>query len=398
MSLSILLWRGWQPAFRNGITYSTVAEAGIGGTELQMLWHAGHLAALGHQVQLIGTVPKTVHERGVEFIGATSRDEQVAAINSGVVRTPDVIFLEGGYHAARFFRETYPKARIVHVGQNIDVGADRAAFAQWKWIDAYAFVGLGHLADYSSRFPRRRGKFVLIRNAVPWSEFHSRVLARPVEDKVVWVGSWNKKGLRTWCGVIHDVFRQRPGTRWTLCGPQYGTSKHPLPLHLTAGLNLPRERTTVCCLPLVPLLEEISSARAVVVSLGNECGPGSVLDAHAMARPVISGNDMVYAFSNPYGTGLRVTHRHEAYTALNFLLDHHDEGDAIGKAGRDLMRNEYHENHQREDIRRVLDFLLLGDKARKLSQLPGTSHGEQVRQDFLDKVTRKVRTLRSRYL
>ncbi|MDZ4688734.1 MAG: glycosyltransferase family 4 protein [Planctomycetaceae bacterium] len=394
MGLSILLWRGWQPAFRDGLTFSTVAEMGVGGTEMQMLWHASHLVALGHQVQILGAGPRTLEERGVEFIGTATRAAQETAISKGQVRPPDIVFLEGAYHAARFFRDTYPRARIVHVGQNIDVGADRAAFAQRDWVDAYAFVGEGHLADYSARYPRLRGKFVLVRNAIPWSEFHSRVVPRPVEEKVIWVGSWNKKGLRKWCEVMHDAMRERPSLRWSLCGPKYGTNSHPLPSHLTAGLTLPWERIAVSCLPLTELLEEISSARVIIVSLGNECGPGSVLDAHAMGRPVISGNDLVYAFSNPNGTGLRVTQREEATAALGHLLDRPDAGDAMGRAGRAFVLRNYHEDRQREDLRGLIDYLQLDDRSRLLSQVPGTSQGEQIRQDFCDKVGRKFRTWR----
>jgi hypothetical protein len=391
MSLSILLWRGWEPAFRDGLSFSTVAHTGVGGTELQMLWHAQHLTALGHRVQVLGAGPHSVTERDVEFIGAASRDEQLAAICQGRVRTPDIVFLEGAYHAAACFRETFPRARIVHIGQNIDVGADQAAFAHARWIDAYAFVGLGHLADYAARFPRLRGKFVLVRNAIPWAEFHSRVSPGPVEDKVVWVGSWNKKGLRTWCEVMGAVLRNQPGLRWTLCGPRYGTHQHQLPAHLTAGVALPWDRISILCLPLAALLEEISTSRVVIVSLGNECGPGSVLDAHAVARPVISGNDTVYTFSNPYGTGLRVTGRNQAEAALQHLLEHPEAGDAMGRAGLEFVLRECHEDQQREDLRRLVAFLQLDGRTRSLMQVGGTSHRQQVWQDFRDKVGRKVR-------
>lgn len=395
MALSILLWRGWQPAFEEGLTFATVDQAGVGGTEMQMLWHAAHLVALGHRVQVIGAGPTSVVERDVEFVGARSRDEQIAAIRSGEVRRPDVVFLEGAYHAAQFFRETFPDARIVHIGQNIDVGADRKAFAQQKWVDAYAFMGLGHLADYAARYPALRGKFVLVRNAVPWREFHGNVTPRPVEEKVAWVGSWNKKGLRIWCEAMADILRDRPRLTWSLFGPKYGTTEHPLPRHLTAGLILPASRMTVASLPLARMLEEISSARVVVVSLGNECGPGSVLDAHAMGRPVVSGNDMVYAFSNPYGTGLRVSTRPEARAAVEHLLDNPDAADRLGQAGRDFVLREYHEDQQREDLREVVEFLQFDARTRELSQARGTSHTAQRLRDLRDKVARKLRRWRA---
>lgn len=396
MGLSILLWRGWKPAFHEGLAFSTISETGVGGTEMQMLWHAAHLVQLGHRVQLIGVGPKSFVDRGVEFIGANTQDEQVQAIRRGEVRPPDIVFLEGAYHAARFFREMFPQARIVHVGQNIDVGADRKAFAQQAWVDVYAFVGVGHLADYASRYPGIRGKFALVRNAIPWREFHSQVAPQPVADKVVWVGSWNKKGLRTWCEVMSDLMKDRPTLTWSLCGPKYGTREPAIPAHLTAGLALPSARTTVGCLPLPKLLEEISSARVVIVSLGNECGPGSVLDAHAMARPVISGNDMVYTFSNPYGTGLRVSNRAEGRDALAHLLDMPDAGDVLGRAGTEFVLREYHEDQQREDLRQLIAFLQLDTRTRTLTQAEGSTHASQRLRDFRDKLSRKFRAWTNR--
>ena len=110
-----------------------------------------------------------------------------------------------------------------------------------------------------------------------------------------------------------------------------------------------------------------------------------------MARPVVSGNDLVYAFSNPYGTGLRVTNPDEAEAAVTHLLDHELDGDAMGKAGRDFVRNDYHEDRQREDLHRLLAFLQLDTKSRTLTETPGTSHHQQTRQDFMDKIGRKSR-------
>jgi hypothetical protein len=192
-----------------------------------------------------------------------------------------------------------------------------------------------------------------------------------------------------------DILRDRPRLTWSLFGPKYGTTEHPLPRHLTAGLILPANRMTVASLPLARMLEEISSARVVVVSLGNECGPGSVLDAHAMGRPVVSGNDMVYAFSNPYGTGLRVSTRPEAQAAVEHLLDNPYAADRLGQAGRDFVLREYHEDQQREDLREVVEFLQFDARTRELSQARGTSHPAQRLQDLRDKVARKLRRWRA---
>jgi len=118
-----------------------------------------------------------------------------------------------------------------------------------------------------------------------------------------------------------------------------------------------------------------------------------VLDAHAMGRPVISGNDMVYAFSNPFGTGLRVTGRDQAEAALRHLLEHPEAGDAMGIAGREFVLREYHEDRQREDLGRLITYLQFDSRSRDLTQIAGTSHRQQVWQDVLDKIGRKVRGL-----
>jgi len=89
-----------------------------------------------------------------------------------------------------------------------------------------------------------------------------------------------------------------------------------------------------------------------------------------------------------------VTQREEATAALGHLLDRPDAGDAMGRAGRAFVLRNYHEDRQREDLRGLIDYLQLDDRSRLLSQVPGTSQGEQIRQDFCDKVGRKFRTWR----
>lgn len=392
--MRVLLWRGWAPTFNEGVTFSRVHEQGLGGTEMQMLWHAQHLVADGHQVQIVGATLWDTSERGVDFVGCSDRRDQQAAIASGRITRPDVILLEGSFHAAGFFRDAFPRARIVHIGQNIDVHADKAAFACSRYIDVYAFVGLGHLADYSSRFPWLRHKFMLVRNALPWEEFHGQVHGVTECNKVVWVGGWSKKGLRTWFEVMESVLNRYSDLQWVLCGPLYASSQKSVPEHLSTGLRLPEDRISYRNLPLMELLKEIASARAVLVSLGNECGPGSVLDAHAMARPVLSGNDMIYKFSNPEGTGLRVSSAPEGESALRFVLENPAAGKALGEAGKTFVMAEYHERRQRDDLNHLLGYLQLGESVAASSH-PGTARWQERLQDLIDKVSRRWRTLRS---
>lgn len=394
-SMNVLLWRGWRPAFAEGVTYTTLHGRGIGGTEMQMLWHAQHLAAAGHRVQILGATCGDVLERGVDFVGASDRSDQAAAIAGGRVSRPELILLEGAYHAASSLKESFPGAAIVHVGQNIDAHADRAAFAQARHIDLYAFVGLGHFADYCARWPHLRHKFIVLRNAVPWEEFHGQVNHVGIEDKVTWVGSWTKKGLRTWCEVMEAVLPRRPTLRWVLCGPAYGSAEPAVPPHLTWGLNLPRDRITCTTLPLPGLLREIASSRAVLVSFGNECGPGSILDAHAMARPAISGNDMVYKFSNPEGTGLRANTVAEARGCLEFLLDDPAVADAFGQAGRRFVLEEYHEDRQKDDLDRLIAYVAAGVVRHPIALNPARHRWQERLENLRDRGARWWRTIRA---
>lgn len=386
--MNVLLWRGWRPAFNDGLTFTKVYQHACGGTEMQMLWHAQHLAAEGHRVQVLGATLGDVEERGVDFVGAKDRATQEEAVASGRVASPQLILLEGAFDAAAYFKQRFSNAAVVHVGQNIDPHADRAAFAVSQHVDLYAFVGLGHLADYCGRWPRLRHKFTLLRNAVPWQEFHGRIEANSIDDKVIWVGGWTKKGLRLWCEVMAKVLQERPQLRWVLCGPAYGSEPPALPRHLTWGLNMPWNRIECVSLPLESLLHEIATSRAVLVSLGNECGPGSILDAHAMGRPVISGNDMVYKYANPEGTGLRATTFAEARKCLEFLLDTPASCEALGQAGRSFVQAEYHEDRQRCDLVRLVDYIRSGVPFQPVSRIAAFSRWQERGIDLIDKASR----------
>ena len=334
----------------------------MGGTDSQMLWHARNLAEMGHCVQVLGATAQDVQEHGVEFVGSSCREDQKRLVAEGKVRRPDVILLEGAFDAAPHFREWLPGARIVHVGQNIDRLADRAAFELEQYIDLYALVGPGQLADYCVRFPWLRHKFHLLRNVLPWSWLYQSLPRRTVVDSIVWVGSWGKQGLRIWAGVMERVLSDWPTYSWTLYGPSYDSASKGFPDHLFHGLDLPEERIFVRNVPMSLLAEELSSARVVLVSLGGECGPISVLDAHLAGRPVLSGNDVVYKYSNPDATGIRVTTADEAHQALVYLLKNPQLCDRLGANGRQFVLSEFTEKEQRKDLRCMLELLDVTDQ------------------------------------
>ena len=355
--MNFLLWRKWAPLFDWPAVYSSIPLHSMGGTDCQLLWHARNLVEMGHSVQVLGATFEDIVERGVEFVGSSDGDVQRRLIAEGHVRRPDVIFLEGAYDAAREFRTLVPSAKIVHVGQNIDRLADQAAFELEQYIDIYALVGPGQLADYCVRFPRLRHKFHLLRNVVPWFWLYSSIQTRPVADSIAWVGSWGKMGLRLWAEVMERVLREWPSFSWTLFGPSYDRASGQFPEHLFHGLDLPMDRIFVRNVPMPRLVEELGSAQVVLVSLGGECGPVSVLDAHAVGRPALSGNDVVYKYSNPTTTGMRVDTVDEGYQALVHLLKSPQLCDELGEKGRRLILSEFTEKDQRKDLLNILDSL-----------------------------------------
>jgi glycosyltransferase involved in cell wall biosynthesis len=296
---------------------------------------------------------KDIREEGVEFIGASSQQGQEEAIASGKVRSPDIVFLEGAATAAAWFR-----TRFYHF---------KEMFSHSQHIDVYAFVSPGHLADYCVRFPSLRHKFMLIRNIVPWSRLYKSVAARTVEDRIAWVGSWGKKGLRQWAITMARILRKYPDYTWTLYGPSYGEGSNEIPPHVLAGLDFGKNVPELRSVAIPQLIEEISAARIVLVSLGNETGCISALDAHAMGRPVLSGNDIIFKFANPEGTGLRCTTGSERHDSLVHLIERPALCDAMGKMGRELVVSDYTEDNQKRDLQHIVDFLSVKDSLGSLS-------------------------------
>ncbi len=368
--MNILLWRHWTPLYDPPATFSTLETRGIGGTESQLLWHAKNLVLLGHRVQVLGVSPTDLKEEGVGFVGARNQAEQERVIEAGRLGALDAIFTEGGFEAVPFLRAHFPTVPIVHVGQNIDrahQGKD-SPLSLAKYIDLFGFVGHGHFAEYCTRYPKLRHKFVMLPNVVPWEWIYKDIPRGPVGNKIVWVGSWSKQGLRQWALTMKTILDEHQDYEWVLCGPSYGLDDRGLPAHVLRNIDLPLKRVSVANLPLRHLAQVISQARAVVVSLGGEAGPGSVLDAHAMARPVISGNDMVYKYASPEGTGVRVYSDRDRYSALSLLIENHSLGDRIGKLGQEFVLANYVEEHQKAALKHIIEFIQLKREARAISE------------------------------
>lgn len=388
--MNVLLWRNWSPLYPFPATFHAVAERGIGGTCSQLLWHASSLVGMGHAVQVLGATATDLVDEDVDFVGATDRDAQQAAVRRGRVRRPDVVLLEGAFHAAPWIRQVFPSARIVHVAQNIDHASPSAAYQLDEYIDVYGMVSPGQQAEQCLRQPKLRHKFCLLRNVTPWHRILKALAPRPVENRIAWVGAWHKKGLRPWAETMERVLADFPSYRWDLYGPTYDGRHSELPPFVLSRLRIPRGRIAIMNRPIAELAQEIGSARVVLVSLGNESACISALDAHAMGRPVLSGNDMVFKYNNPEGTGLRVFRPHERYEALAGLLRAPDVGDKMGALGKAFVTAERTEQQQAHDLRMILGHVELLGAGRFTRGLAPPTVFEDELSYFSDKVKRKV--------
>lgn len=389
--MQVLLWRAWCPFYQYPAVFSSLANRSIGGTCSQLLWHARALIRLGHSVQVLGASTENLIEEGVDFVASDNRESQELALSSGRIKKPDVILLEGGIAAAPLFRRHFPCAKVVHVGQNIDGLGHVNAFALAAFIDIYAMVSPGQFADYTVRFPKLRPKFMLVRNSVPWDDYHPLAVTPTVEDRIAWVGAWTKKGFVRWAETMEGVLQDYPSLQWDIYGPSHGAHVSAMPpAQMFRGLQLPSNRVAIHSLPMRPLIERLRRTRIVVVSLGNETACISALDAHAAGRPVLSGNDVVFKYVNPEGTGLRVTSARERRAALDLLLNDHGLCDLLGAAGTDLVRRTFSNKQQQEDLEDLLAYCRVQDRTKPLCDFAPPSRMRERFTDMSDRIGRRI--------
>lgn len=388
---SILVWRNWAPLYDFPATFSALERSSIGGTCSQLLWHARSFSEMGFRVQALGVSGADTVEEDVEFIGAPDREEQERLLRSGRIREPFLVVMEGSFSGAPVFRRAFPKARIVHVGQNIDRCGHRAALALEPFIDMYALVSPGQLAHYSVKWPGLRHKFFMVRNIVPWERLYMTVQRRDRTNDVIWIGAWTKKGLRDWAETMERILREKKECRWSLFGPVYGKGHGAFPAYLFQGLGLPMERIEIANLTMAETFSRLTGVRVVLASLGNETGAISTLDAHAAGCVVVSGNDIIYKYANPEGTGIRVTSADERYDAVLRLLEDAPLCERLGANGRTFVQREFTEENLREDLERLVWAAESGVRTFISPGLAG-----EARSEIQAKIKRKVLQLRSR--
>lgn len=348
--MHVLMLRSWD-VIPYSATYSSIPRVGVGGTEFQLLSHAGILRELGHEVTVLGVTREDVTENGVFFCGTGGKNHSVELLKSKY-RNVDAVFVNIKTGLSEL-RTHLPNAHIVEVCQN------GPHFENDKYIDIYAFVGYGQFAYYNAAFRAYRNKFMMLPSVPPLRSIYDAIGNVVEKNQIIWVGSYEKQGLRRWGKAMRHIFEKDPDLRWVLCGPSYGSRDGSrLPSSLL-GLGLPRERLDFMNLPLAELAREIKSSKILLASLGGEDGPVSYLDGHALGVPVLCSDDIYGKYYNPEGTGLRCTNASDCLAALEFLLDHPDARNKMGEMGKKWIDNSFREERQAVYIEQIMEYVNL---------------------------------------
>jgi len=343
--MKVLLVRSWTP-LSHAATFSTIEEEGVGATEFQLLLHARALQAMGHEVVVLGVTREPTVQEEVKFEASSDVASAGARIEADH-QDAELVLVNTTQHLD-LLRSWLPAAMTVQVCQN---GPN---FAADKFIDLYAFVGEGKFAQYSVEMRGHRHKFVMLPNVVPWEMHYRHVPNQPKEDQILWVGGFGKQGLRRWAKAMVQVMGRRRSLRWILCGPSYYRVPYRKLPEEIADLPLPADRVEVLNLPLPRLAVELSRSLMLLASLGGEDAGVSYLDGHAMAIPVLCGNDIVGKFATPEGTGLRCTTVHECRRAIEWVLDTPQAAAQMGRLGRSFILDRYTEQHQAIALARIV--------------------------------------------
>jgi hypothetical protein len=363
--LRILMFRSWSP-LPHAATFSTLAAAGVGATESQLLLHARALRELGHEVVVLGVTRSDVVEEDILFQGAENEQQLGDLIGRRHAET-DVVFTNVTQQIGRL-RQLMPRARLVQVCQN------GPHFAADSCIDVYGFIGEGQLAYYSVTARKYRHKFMMLPNVVPWYSCYASSPPQPREHQVIWVGGFTKQGLRQYGKAMIPLLERDRSLKWVLCGPSYswlGKERRPEAL---ADLCLPWEQLVFKNLPLPQLALEIQRSKVMLGSLGGEdCGV-AYLDGHALGVPVVCGDDIIGKWGNPEGMGLRCTTAQECQEAIAFLLAHPDVCERMGQAGRRWVSETLTEKQQKRCLEDILNYL-------DLRSIPGFPNKQTIQSD-----------------
>ena len=171
------------------------------------------------------------------------------------------------------------------------------------------------------------------------------------ENLILWIGQLEKYGLRHWAITMERILREYPAYRWVILGWSWGKKDRSTTAWAFHGLQLPHDRIEIARVSINEVAHTASRARAVLVSMGLDAACGAALEAHAMGRPVLSGDGMVFKYANPDGTGLRVRSGEHRYRALKLLIDDPDLGDRLGRASKAHVLANYTEPNLRRDSR-----------------------------------------------
>lgn len=348
--MKILYLRGWEP-IPYSATFSQLKKEGVGGTELHMLSQARIMKNLGHDVTILGASKESFYEENVYFQGTSNKENSFKLLKEKYYDV-DVFFVIVVNELSKL-KKLLPNSSIVEVCQT------GPHFENFKIIDLFAFVGYGQLAYYSVKYKKYRNRFMILPNISILYDYYNKFKDNKKLNQVIWVGNFQKQGLRKWGKAMSLLMQEDKTLKWVLCSPKYGfTSKENLPAVLK-GIQLPFERLEFKNLTGEDLAEEISRSKVFLASLGTEDGPTSYLDGHALAVPVLCADDIIGKYSNPEGTGLRCTNLDECINNLRFLLNNQTLSFEFGKLGREWINNNLTIKHQIDSIKHLLDYIRL---------------------------------------
>ena len=361
---TVVMLRSWQPLAVGG-TYSASAGKGLGGTDSQLLLHSAELKDLGYKVTVLGVTSETVEECGVTFQGARSAEETLKWLRGAQDRIV-AIFVNPRRWIERL-KDVAPGTVVVQVCQN-------GPFLELaKHIDIFAMASTGQMALYCVREPRHRGKFMLLPNAVAWDSVYGGLDDIAQRNQIVWVGAYEKQGLRRWGKAMSGVMQTRTELVWKLYAPCYSiTDRLQRPAAL-AGLSLQWDRMELGNLPIDKLAVEIASSKMLLASLGGEDGGITYLDGHAAGVPVLSGDDIMAKYWNPEGTGLRCTTWQECQRAIEFVVDNPAAAATMGANGRSWVKESFSEGYQAECLRQIMSVVNMEARWRRPEKVSAQS-------------------------
>lgn len=214
------------------------------------------------------------------------------------------------------------------------------------------------------------GRFEVVANGVDLEYFSPRPDGPPKrEPRLVFTGVMdyfpNAQGIRHFCEKILPIVARRvPDVRLSIVGSRPSADV----LRLAEN---PRVEVTGRVPDVRPYIED---AAAVVVPLILARGiQNKILEAMAMARPVVATRPAFEGVEADEGEGVLVADEPEAFAGhVVRLLDDRDLADDVGRRGRRLVEERYNWAHQLRRLDELIDSIFARDAAAPAGAVTGT--------------------------